>query len=556
MNARIVFAFLMAAAGLAQELPVSGDTHVNSLYPDVSFGALPFLQTGGTTRTFVKFDLSGFPPRLSPADLSRASLVLWVGRVATAGEVQVSEAAGPWDETSLTYTTAPASGAFIATFPVKQASQFVTVDVTATVQKWLLSPQSNQGFVLSGAPQAPATVVFFDSKESVSTSHAPELDVSLRAGVGPPGDSGPQGPAGQTGATGPTGPIGTPGAASTVPGPAGLPGAMGPIGPASTVPGPSGPPGPVGPTGAIGPAGAASTVPGPTGPTGPTGAASTVPGPAGPTGAASTVPGPMGPAGPAGPTGPTGTASTVPGPTGPSGPTGAASIVPGPAGPTGTASTVPGPMGPAGPAGPSGPTGTASTVPGPTGPNGPTGAASIVPGPAGPTGPTGPAGPTGPTGAASIVPGPTGPTGPAGPTGPSGGLSQYGYIYNTSAQTVAVATAVTFDTNAFLTGGIAHSAGLAPITFSAPGDYKVTFSISGVGPNQFTLFLNGVPLPGAIYGSGAGTQQNNGQVIVAIAAADVLTLQNYTSAAAVGLQTVAGGTQSNVNASVVIEKLN
>jgi hypothetical protein len=57
VNARIVFALLMTAAGLAQELPVNGDAHVNSLYPDVSFGALPFLQAGGTTRAFVKFDL-------------------------------------------------------------------------------------------------------------------------------------------------------------------------------------------------------------------------------------------------------------------------------------------------------------------------------------------------------------------------------------------------------------------------------------------------------------------------------------------------------------------
>jgi len=529
MNGRIAFALLMAAAGLAQELPVSGDAHVNSLYPDVNFGALPFLQTGGTTRTFVKFDLSGFPPGVSPSDLSKASLVLWVGRVATGGDVQVSEAGGPWDEATLTYTTAPASGAFIALFSVPQAAQFVTVDVTATVQKWLLSPQSNQGFVLSGAPQAPATIVFFDSKESVSTSHQPELDVSFRSSVGPTGDSGPQGPPGQTGATGPPGPTGATGAASTVPGPAG-------------------------PAGAIGPAGAASTV------AGPTGAASTVPGPVGPTGAASTVPGPTGPAGPTGPIGPTGAASTVPGPTGP---TGAASTVPGPTGPTGAASTVPGPTGPAGPTGPTGPTGAASIVPGPTGP---TGAASTVPGPTGPagaastvpgpTGPAGPTGPTGPTGAASIVPGPTGPTGPIGPAGPSGGLSQYGYIYNTGAQTIPLGAAVVFDTNGILTSGITHTAGLAPITLSAPGDYKVAFSISGVGSDQFTVFLNGVPLSTATYGSGAGTQQNNGQVIVAIVAGDVLTLQNYTSAAAVALQTLAGGTQINVNASIVIEKLN
>src|SRR5712692_1660624 len=195
-------------------------------------GGTAFLQTGGTTRTFVKFDLSGLPPHPSPSDLSRASLVLWVGRVAVAGEVQVSEAAGPWDEATLTYSLAPPpSGAFIATFPVSQASRFVTVDVTVTVQRWLQSPQSNQGFVLSAALHAPATVVFFDSKESVSTSHPPELNVSFRGSAGPPGYTGsqgaqgPQGAAGQAGAAGATG---APGAASTVPGPAGPAGATGP----------------------------------------------------------------------------------------------------------------------------------------------------------------------------------------------------------------------------------------------------------------------------------------------------------------------------------------
>jgi BclA C-terminal domain len=158
-------------------------------------------------------------------------------------------------------------------------------------------------------------------------------------------------------------------------------------------------------------------------------------------------------------------------------------------------------------------------------------------------------GPTGATGS-------TGATGATGATGSAGGLSQYAYVYNTGAQTVPVGAAVVFDTNGILTGGIAHSAGLAPITVTDPGNYKVAFSVSGVEPNQFTVFLNGVPLTGATYGSGAGTQQNNGQVIVALVAGDVLTLQNFTSAAAVTLQTLAGGTQPNVNASVLIEKLN
>ena len=58
-----------------------------------------------------------------------------------------------------------------------------------------------------------------------------------------------------------------------------------------------------------------------------------------------------------------------------------------------------------------------------------------------------------------------------------------------------------------------------------------------------------------IYGSGAGTQQDTGLAILTLAANDVLTLVNFTSAAAVGLQTLAGGTQNNVNASMLILRL-
>lgn len=85
------------------------------------------------------------------------------------------------------------------------------------------------------------------------------------------------------------------------------------------------------------------------------------------------------------------------------------------------------------------------------------------------------------------------------------------------------------------------------------GNYEVTFSVSGVEPNQFALFINGVLATGTVYGSGAGTQQNKGQATLALAAGDILTLRNHSSAAAVTLQTLAGGTQKNVNASVVIK---
>jgi hypothetical protein len=115
---------------------------------------------------------------------------------------------------------------------------------------------------------------------------------------------------------------------------------------------------------------------------------------------------------------------------------------------------------------------------------------------------------------------------------------------------------VAFDSNGILSSGITHTAGSSAIILTIAGTYKITFSLSTVEPSQYTAFLNGVAITGSTYGSGAGTQQNNGQVIVAVADGDVLTIRNYTSAAATTLQTLAGGTEASVNASVVIEKLN
>ncbi|MFK4330936.1 hypothetical protein ABH955_001588, partial [Bacillus sp. RC240] len=279
-----------------------------------------------------------------------------------------------------------------------------------------------------------------------------------------------------------------------------------------------GPPGPTGQTGITGATGPSGGPPGPTGPTGITG----VTGPSG---------GPPGPTGPTGITGVTGPSGGPPGPTGPTGITGAT-------GPSG------GPPGPTGQTGITGATGPSGGPPGPTGPTGITGA----------TGPSGgPPGPTGPTGI-------TGATGPSGPTGPSGlttsGLSQYAYVFNTAAQVVALEAPVLFNSHGTITSGFTHTLGTSQMTVINAGDYKISFSVSGVEPNQFALFLNGAPVTNSVYGSGAGTQQNNGQTVLTLAADDILTLNNHTSAAAVTLQTLAGGTQTNINASIVIEKLN
>ncbi len=150
--------------------------------------------------------------------------------------------------------------------------------------------------------------------------------------------------------------------------------------------------------------------------------------------------------------------------------------------------------------------------------------------------------------------GPAGETGAQGPVGPSR-VPEYGYFYNTGAEVVPIEAAVTFDNNGAHSAGVTHAPGTATFVLVTAGVYTVSTLVSGVEPSQMALFVNGAALPDAVYGSGAGTQTNSGQTIVTANAGDVLTLRNHSSASAVTLQTLAGGTQTNVNASVLIEKI-
>jgi BclA C-terminal domain/Collagen triple helix repeat (20 copies) len=153
------------------------------------------------------------------------------------------------------------------------------------------------------------------------------------------------------------------------------------------------------------------------------------------------------------------------------------------------------------------------------------------------------------------IQGTTGSVGATGVTGPPGALlSAFGYVFNQAAEVVAIEAPITFDSNGPLLG-VTHAPGNAGLVVTNSGTYKVTFSVSAVEPAQFALFVNGAAAAGTVYGSGTGTQQDTGQAILTLAAGDTLTLVNHTSAAAVTLQTIAGGSQTNVNASVVIERL-
>jgi len=282
--------------------------------------------------------------------------------------------------------------------------------------------------------------------------------------------------------------------------------------------GKEGKPGATGATGATGPRGPATGNTGATGRTGPTGA----------TGA-------TGRTGATGNTGATGRTGAT-GATGATGPRGPATGNTGTTGETGNTGTT-------GATGITGVTG----VTGMTGITGTTGATGMT----GITGTTGATGETGNTGA-------TGTTGATGVTGATGATSNaaadYAYVFNLSAQTVAVGADVNFDNNGIMSGGITHSLGLPGITIINTGIYSVLYSVSGDLQNQFALYLNGIKASMS-YGVSQPGVENTGYAILSIPGSSVLTIRNDISLMPVNLLSVIGGIEPIVNASVMITRL-
>ena len=176
-------------------------------------------------------------------------------------------------------------------------------------------------------------------------------------------------------------------------------------------------------------------------------------------------------------------------------------------------------------------------------------------------GATGATGVTGPMGAT----GPTGITGPTGATGPQIS-SIYGQIYKTTTQAVASGSAITFNTNANLSG-ISHSAPSGNIVVNTSGTYFITFSVTVQSvilvskAHAFAIFNNGSIVANTNYGittpgislTATGDYGITGSAIIQLTGGNTLTLVN-TTGASINLPTNIG-TQTVVNASVNIFRI-
>jgi len=252
---------LFSSAAFAQSAPPSADTYANSMKNNigVNYGNSPLLvvQTHGNN-SYLQFNLSTVPVG---ATINKATLRLFVDALVTSGSFDVYQLNTSWSESTLTFSNAPPLGvSATGSHPVavSKLNQFVVVDITSLVQGWQSGAIANNGIAL--ALTSTTGSFSFDSKESVFTSHQPELEIVLTGVAGPQGPAGPQGVQGTAGATGPAGSTGATGAQ-------GVAGAIGPQG----IKGDSGATGPQGTQGLTGNTGATGAT-GLTGATGATGA--------------------------------------------------------------------------------------------------------------------------------------------------------------------------------------------------------------------------------------------------------------------------------------------
>src|SRR5260370_31111690 len=120
----LVIVAVTAVAGYAQSVP-SDDAYVFSAQPNNNFGsgATLALQNPGTT-TFIRFDLSTVPAGYTSANITKASLRLYVSAVTAGGSFNVDFVTSPWKESAITFGTAPPTGSNVAaTIPLTTASK-------------------------------------------------------------------------------------------------------------------------------------------------------------------------------------------------------------------------------------------------------------------------------------------------------------------------------------------------------------------------------------------------------------------------------------------------
>ena len=177
-------------SGASAQLTPRADAYTSTATPTTNFGAKTLLDVESASQTaYIQFDLSAIPAGYTSADITKATLMLYVNAVTKAGSFNVDYVNGTWSESTIDASNAPTLGSTIAaSVPLTTAdkNQYILIDITTAVQAWL-SGTANDGIALVGNSPMNAS---FDSKESTTTSHSAELDIVFTPGSGGGGITG------------------------------------------------------------------------------------------------------------------------------------------------------------------------------------------------------------------------------------------------------------------------------------------------------------------------------------------------------------------------------
>jgi hypothetical protein len=179
--ALVVLLATLALPSLASaQLPPSADAYVDETKA-TNFGAATTLSVSQPNlETFIKFDLSSLPSGTTGTSVAKATVVLFASAATSAGSFDVYEVGGAWSELTLTNANEPPLGTLITPgVPIATVNKnnFVVIDVTTAVKDWLNGTVVNNGLAL--VPNGSGVNVTFNSKESTTTSHNPQLVVTL-----------------------------------------------------------------------------------------------------------------------------------------------------------------------------------------------------------------------------------------------------------------------------------------------------------------------------------------------------------------------------------------
>jgi hypothetical protein len=145
----LLLSLICLLSGAYAQLTPSADAYTSTAAPTTNYGAKTLLDVESASQTaYIRFDLSSIPADYSGANITKATLKLYVNSVASAGNFNVDYVNGTWAENTITADLAPALGTTIAaSVPLTAAdkNQYILIDVIVAVQAWLSGTANSRG---------------------------------------------------------------------------------------------------------------------------------------------------------------------------------------------------------------------------------------------------------------------------------------------------------------------------------------------------------------------------------------------------------------------------